>query len=180
MRRRYLILIVVIIALRITGCVYENNVNEGDDDSLVTISKSVLEVYNATRSDDLSFSYVMADEPMFTSEDIEIYEWSTHTIRLDKLYFDADRSANWLGGSTIFGTDSQDKFMVFVDGELIYEGYYEQSVLSSFMPSGAIMKDEADGVSITFIGIDESDEDLRRDERIYACLKSAGVLLDLP
>lgn len=176
--RSYLLLVVLITLIGLTACVQETDSNvevHVIGDAKVDKEAPILEVFNARFGED---GYILEDEPMFTINDIKIYEWSNHKIILDNIYFDTEKSPSWLGGSVILGTDSQDKFMVFVDGELIYEGYYEQSLLSSFMPFGPIMSDEADGISIDFRKADGNEVDLRGDIRIYECLKSAGVLLD--
>ena len=80
-------------------------------------------------------------------------------------------------GSEIFDTGNFDRFLVVVNDELIYEGYYVQSSASSYLPLGITMKDEIDGVSFAFGGIVGS-EDGRFDQRIHDAIKTMGLLED--
>lgn len=170
--------------------------------------KHTFEVYNAVK--DTSGNFIRDEEPLFTGENIDYYDWNSHRIVFKEsfikestvavreykgdnkdtnntesdttseviLVFDEPKDSKsnaTIGGSMVFNTGHQDMFMVFVDDELIYEGFYNQSLLSSFLPTGAVMKDGLGYVWIDFRLMD-SEEDHRDDSRIYDALNSLGLI----
>ncbi|WP_105616456.1 hypothetical protein [Vallitalea okinawensis] len=193
--RRIAILFCVLILL---VCIILSCKSKVDKDT-----KHTIEFYNAVEKN--SDEYMVSSEPLFTDDNIDYYDWSTHTIVFKEGYIDKykelnsnneDKSTNSnsgtgvtlifhesisntmdnnrIGGSKIFDTGSRDKFIVYIDNELIYDGYYNQSIYSSFLPIGAVMIDRSDGVRITLnpVGV----EDNRNDIRIYNALESLKIL----
>jgi hypothetical protein len=174
MRNLFFIILVLFISSSIISCTAEN----GEDNR-----KSTLEVYNAIFSND---EYVIEETPMFTINDIESYDWKTHQITLKSEYIDylnelyMNESGNELGvhigGIERFNTNFMDKFMLYIDEELIYSGHYEQSLYSSYAVMGIVMTSTSDGVIIEY-GMN-SEEDHRNDPRVYEVLESYGVLVE--
>ena len=146
------------------------------------LNKVTIEFYNAVEKEAFSEEYIISKEPLFTGEDINYYEWNTHTIVFKDEFLSQQKNNDKnikIGGSAMFGTKARDKFMVYVDNELIYDGFYNQSSLSSFFPIGAVMVDISDGVRIVFQGIQSVEpEDNRFDLRIYEALKRDEILRD--
>lgn len=128
--------------------------------------------------------YVISEEPLFTDRDIKAYDWKTHRIIFKKEFLNqkatqknSDETKTYLGGSKLLNTNSRDRFIVYVNKEPIYEGFYMQSVLSSFYPVGATMVDVEGGVQITFNQVEGSQVmDKRNDERIYNSLNEKKIL----
>lgn len=147
-----------------------------------TVNKSSIEFYKAVENEAFSNEYIVSKEPLFTGNDINYYEWSTHTIVFKDDFISQQKNIDKdtkIGGSSIFGTNSRDKFMVYVDNELLYDGYYNQSLLSSFYPIGVVMVDLSDGVRIDFNGIKGVEpKDNRCDLRMYEALKLCEILKD--
>jgi hypothetical protein len=129
-------------------------------------------------------NYSISEKPLFTDADIQTYDWNTHEIIFDKDFLDKLKAKNnnddtkmYIGGSKLFNTGLMDKFIVYVNKELVYEGFYMQSVLSSFYPVGATMVDLEDGIQITFNDIEGSNViDKRDDQRIYNILKQKNII----
>lgn len=126
----------------------------------------------------------ISEKPLFTDSDIQTYDWKTHSIIFKKDFLnklEANKNSNdtntYIGGSKLLNTNSMDKFIIYVNKEPIYEGFYMQSVLSSFYPVGATMVDLEDGIQITFNDIEGRNViDKRADERIYNTLKEKKLI----
>lgn len=119
-------------------------------------------------------AYVIGQSPLFTEDDLLSVDFE-HQIYLFKEAFlqkmNSDESGldDDMGGSVLLGRHHH-QFVVVVDGESLYEGYFEPSIWSSFMPSGAIIRDVADkGIQITYG--ESSNSDPRFDERIKEALR---------
>ncbi|WP_458784784.1 hypothetical protein [Vallitalea sediminicola] len=138
--------------------------------------------YNAVEKEAFSDEYIVSKEPLFTGNDINYYDWSTHTIVFKDDFISQQKNIDKdikIGGSSIFDTNSRDKFMVYVDNELLYDGYYNQSLLSSFYPIGAVLFDLSDAVRIDFNGIKGVElKDNRSDLKMYESLKLCKILND--
>jgi hypothetical protein len=147
----------------------------------ISESKSTIEVFNAVVTNEVSNEYAISDQPLFTANDIEYYDWNKHRIVFKDMTKYSEIGSKVIKlpyiGSELFNTGSRDKFLLYIDGEMIYEGYYNQSMLSSFMPLGIVITDEEDGISILFSYITgEEDKDKRSDVRIYEALKNNDLL----
>jgi len=77
------------------------------------------------------------------------------------------------GGSILLGTTQGDRFILKINGEKIYEGFFEQALTSSFFPIGAVITDTEHGIRIEFNNIED---DKRSDERIYKLLRGKKLL----
>jgi len=148
-----------------------------------------LEIYNAVEKEAFSDEYVLDSVPLMTIDDIESYDWNKNFIKLKPSVLpesnveDTEKQKTSqnikIGGSRIFDTNSRDQFMIIVNDELIYSGYYNQSFYSSFFPVGSVMVDSEEGVYINFVSVEGLDlEDLRNDERIYDVLKAYDLLVE--
>ncbi|GMQ57188.1 hypothetical protein AN1V17_15830 [Vallitalea sediminicola] len=149
---------------------------------IIRLTNLVLSFYNAVEKEAFSDEYIVSKEPLFTGNDINYYDWSTHTIVFKDDFISQQKNIDKdikIGGSSIFDTNSRDKFMVYVDNELLYDGYYNQSLLSSFYPIGAVLFDLSDAVRIDFNGIKGVElKDNRSDLKMYESLKLCKILND--
>ncbi|MCD5414429.1 MAG: hypothetical protein LR001_05435 [Clostridiales bacterium] len=85
----------------------------------------------------------------------------------------------YIGGSRLLGARPRDKFYVYINDELIYDGFFMQSMVSSFYPTGAVVFDVINGIQIKYNDIiDGKTEDLRYDSRIKELMKKKGLLRD--
>lgn len=134
----------------------------------------------------LKDQFVLNEAPLFTHEDIKAYLWQTHEVlftdaflanRLDNVRDNVD-NYRYEGGSLLLNADSGDIFVVVVNGERIYHGYFPKAAHSSSSTIGMIMKDIDYGVRIR--PNYNYSEDLREDNRIYNALNSLGILGEEP
>jgi len=166
--------LIVILLIVFVGC--SNNTNNLDEIRLKVYKSSI---------DLASGEYEIQEELLFTNNDIESINWSNQEIILkntflEKLNILEKDNKTYIGGSIIFSTKPSDMFSVYIDDELIYTGYFEQSFLSSFYATGAIMKDIKNGIKITYVDtvVNSQIKDKRFDERIKKVL-SELELIDL-
>lgn len=115
-------------------------------------------------------NYFICDEPLFTDEDISTYNWNTQSIVLEEgIIKELPLPPNY----------TSDKFMVFVNKELVSEGYFQQSLYSSFYPTGVVMNRTPDGVKFVFHDVEGMDlDDTRFHDKIYDRLENVGMLED--
>ena len=172
MKKIILLLVILSQICIIVSCSSKNN----------NVNKSSIEFYNAVEKEAFSDEYRVSKKPLFTEKDINYYDWDTHTIVFKDEFMSQQKNIdknNKIGGSSVFGTKSRDKFMVYVDNELLYDGYYNQTYFSSFYPIGAVMLDLSDGVRIEFHEIKGVETvDNRSDLRMYKALKECEILQD--
>ena len=150
-----------------------------------------LEIYLAQVDESNDKNLIINEEPLFTDKDIKQYIWETHQIiftdefvkKLDFNRNSKDKSDNPLipkgvipkGGSVLLGTTQSDRFVMIINNERIYEGYFKQSIVSSFFPPGAVITDYKDGI---MIGFNDFVDDMRSDERIYNLLKDKNLIVE--
>lgn len=164
----------VVIVFIVSGC-SKSNVN---DDS----TADRFEVYIGDKAN-ISNEYVIRDKPIFTDSDIKYYDWDKQKIvfkdeYLEQLNVPFIEDKKYIGVSRLLGTCSLDKFYVYINDEMIYDGFFAQSMLSSFLPQGTIISDIDDGISITYIN-SRNDNDLRDsryDERILKLLEKKDLI----
>ncbi|PKM95610.1 MAG: hypothetical protein CVU84_02065 [Firmicutes bacterium HGW-Firmicutes-1] len=161
----------LLVIVMISGCSRRNNDDSTGDRFKVYIGDTT----------DLSSEYVIRDKPIFTDNDIEYYDWDNQKIvfkdeYLEQLDVPFVEEKRYIGGSRLLGTSSIDKFYVYVDDELIYDGCFAQSMLSSFLPQGAIISDINDGVYIKFVNLCGDQLDKRYDERILKLLEKKALI----
>lgn len=113
--------------------------------------------------------------------DIEYYDWNNQTIIFKKESgIDCKPIENFEHNHqtlSSFATTSRDKFYIYVDDEFIYDGYYAQSVISSYLPIGITMIDVENGVMIKYWTLDNMEKnDKRFDNRLYNALKANDIL----
>ena len=100
---------------------------------------------------------------LFTDADIQEYNWNNHEITFTKAYLESKKrhavgadekqvDPIITGGSKFFGTTQWDSFLVTINEEIIYEGRFQQSAISSYMPIGAILMDTDKGIKINCFG----------------------------
>ncbi len=145
-------------------------------------NKVDIKFYNAVPIESYSDEYLVSELPLFTNDDIKYYDWDNQIIIFKK---QSELNLSPLDGLehnhitlSSFATTSRDKFYVYVDDELIYNGYYAQSPLSSFFAIGITMKDVEDGVEIEYVTLENNSHDKRFDKRLYNALKANGILLE--
>jgi hypothetical protein len=171
MRSYYLIFLLVLLLLFV-GCKDEELYNHKIEEEKLNFT---IEVYNSIDNANTSDNKRL----LFTEQDIESYDWEEQRIYFNDNIIIPDSLSDVLKkpyiGSEIFNTGNFDKFLIYINEELIYEGYYSQSPASSFGAMGITMCDEYDGISIVFGGIVGS-EDFRFDQRIHEALESNELL----
>ena len=142
-----------------------------------------LEFYLATQWNDNSEKLTTYDQPLFTDSDIKSYNWKTHEIifkeeylkKIDSKISNSKEDGNFIGGSRLLGTSSRDRFVMKINDEIIYTGYFHQSMLSSFYPVGIVIIDSENGI---IISCNKLEADKRSDERVYKVLKNKKLLVN--
>ena len=167
---RILIIVAVLTIFSLLYLVYSNYMS----------SKIEITFYNATPKDLFSDEYIVDEVPVFTQNDIKYFDWEQQTIML-KNDNDLNLKAFLIGehnNQTLssFATTQRDKFIVYVEDEFVYSGYYSQAMISSFYAHGVTMKDIDGGVSIENIGLDSEFSDERLNDKLYKALKSNNLL----
>ncbi|PHS33911.1 MAG: hypothetical protein COA82_07935 [Alkaliphilus sp.] len=169
---KYIICVIIgLMVITILGCDSSNS-SEGNN--------ARFEVYIGEQ-DTLSGEYILRDKPVFTDEDIKSYEWDMQIIKFKQEYLDQLDVPNikdkyYIGGSRLLGTQASDKFYIYINDELIYDGFFMQSMVSSFYPIGAVIFDVKDGIQIRHNDIiGGKTKDLRYDGRIKDVMKTKGL-----
>lgn len=130
--------------------------------------------------------FVLNEEPLFTHEDIKAYRWQTHDIlftddflagRLDNVRYNVENH-DFEGGSFLLNADSGDIFVIVVNGERIYHGYFPKAAYLSSFDIGILMKDIDYGVHLQ-PNFNDS-KNVREDNRIYDVLNVLGILDEEP
>lgn len=114
----------------------------------------------------------------FDGNDIEGYNWQTHTVTL----YDTSVSSLGVvtaesGGSSIFKTDDTYAFVLVIDNKLIYVGGFTQGSKNASTPLQPQITD-ADGTSfkLTFDSKYAEYADNRNNKTLYNFLNSCGKL----
>ncbi|XMB66566.1 hypothetical protein RI065_09720 [Mycoplasmatota bacterium zrk1] len=135
----------------------------------MSIDAHKLEVYILRKSDE-SNEFIMDKTPIFTGNEIESYEWDTHTIIFNSEFILSMEKKNLkeedeilLGGSTILDVYYPDQFALFLEGEELYRGYLAPPVYSSFLPMGPRIANSENGIVIMCI---DGKLDTRNDDRL--------------
>ena len=113
----------------------------------------------------------------FTESDMESYNWKLHEIEFTQKFIDdnnVDLTEEFLieGGSKVLDCNGNDKFIVFVNNEKIYEGIFEPPMYQSYLPDGPILSDTKNGVKINV----HWGEDPRSNEKLYEALRINKLL----
>ncbi len=173
MKKRMMLSITVLFISMLVAYIIFMNANSNKVD---------IKFYNAVPIEPYSDEYLVSELPLFTNDDIKYYDWENQIIVFKK---QSELNLSPLDGLehnhitlSSFATTSRDKFYVYVNDELIYNGYYVQSPLSSFFALGITMKDIEDGVKIEYVTLENNSIDKRFDKRLYNALKANGLLLD--
>ena len=116
-------------------------------------------------------------ELSFTESDMESYNWKSHEIVFTQKFIDdnnVDLTEELLieGGSKVLDCNGNDKFIVFVNNEKIYEGIFEPSMYQSYLPEGPILSDTKNGVEISV----HWGDDPRSNEKLYEALRNNKLL----
>lgn len=116
--------------------------------------------------------------PFILQEDIESYEWATHTITLTPTGV-----AKIPQNLELF---SQKKFVISINGETIYTGFFVNALSSGIWEGPVIvlpsMTNQFEPLNENQIRIDKgypphlTEVDLRNDQRIYNALKAHNLL----
>ena len=172
MKSKIILSITLLFIFMLVGC--NNFTNDGSN-------KVVIEFYNAVPTETYSGEYLVSEKPIFTGDDIEYYDWNNQTIIFKKeSEIDCKPIENFESNHqtlSSFATTSRDKFYIYVDDEFIYDGYYGQSIISSFLPIGITMIDVENGVRIKYWTLDSMEKnDERFDDRLYDALKANDIL----
>lgn len=147
------------------------------------IDASDLKVY-LTNEEDLQDGILGSDSRLlFTGDDIKEYNWENHEIIfnpefLKKINIDYTVDINekfFSEGSKILEAKYTDRFLLFLNDEKIYRGYFKYPMYSSYYPVGAIIEDIENGIKINFNSIEDI-TDVRSDNRIYNFLKDKKLL----
>ncbi|PKM93107.1 MAG: hypothetical protein CVU84_17510 [Firmicutes bacterium HGW-Firmicutes-1] len=163
-RKLITIFMMIIICILLQGC------NKNTEDGKI-------EVFLAIRAED-------NEKLLFSDEDIQEYIWETHEIKfneeflskvgdLSSAYVSSNSTMSHEGGSKLLGTLSMDRFIFTVNGERIYDGYFEPVLTSSNIPMGVIISDITDGVKLK---LTSPDEDPRANQELYNVLKEKDLL----
>ena len=144
-------------------------------------NKVDIKFYNAVPIETYSDKYIVSENPMFTGDDIKYYDWNNQIIIFKEEYeIDCEPIENIEHNHqtlSSFATSSRDKLYIYIDDEFIYDGYYDQAYISSFLPIGITMSDIKDGVKIKYWVLDDMEKnDQRFDDRLYDALKANGIL----
>jgi len=119
-------------------------------------------------------------ELVFNEENIIEYNWKTHEISLKNIISDSKKNKGSIfgdGGSTTLNTEGGDRCALVVNGEILYTGYFEQSMISSFYPTGVVVKDIQNGILIDFIKVSGSEDvDPRSNEKLNNALEKLNLL----
>ena len=173
MKKRIMLSITILFICVLVAYIISTNDNSNKVD---------IKFYNAVPIEMYSDEYLISERPLFTDDDIKYYDWEHQIIIFKK---ESDQNFSPMIGLehnhqtlSSFATTSRDKFYVYVDGELIYNGYYAQSIISSFFASGITLKDVEDGVKIEYVTLENNSNDKRFDKRLYNALKANGILLE--
>lgn len=148
-------------------------------------SKQSFEIYLASgTSSDLS-KLILSTTPVVTDDDILSYIWDVHEIVFNESYLNSrqSKSPNQSygslsgfsidGGSKQLGASYKDKFVIIVNGERIYSGYFPKPVHFSSINGSPLIVDKPIGVVIELLS---NDVDVRSDRRIYSVLRRIGKL----
>ena len=170
--KKLIYLLIVSLLIVSVGC--SNDTSDIDEIRLKVYKSSI---------DMTSGEYEIQDELLFTNNDIESINWSNQEYVLkrdflEKLNIVNKDDSTYIGGSLIFGTKPSDMFSIYIDGEFIYSGYFEQSFLSSFYATGAVIKDIENGIEITYVDTigNSQIKDKRFDERIKKVLRELELI----
>ncbi len=168
---------VLSIAVLTIGIIAVHNISTKDQSEKVDIK-----FYNAVPIEMYSDEYLVNELPLFTDDDIEYYDWDQQIVKFKnksevKVLAMKDFEHNNQTLSS-FATTLRDKFYVYVDDELIYEGFYAQSIISSFYAEGITLKDLDAGIKIEHVELVDGGNDERLDERLYKALKANRILKD--
>lgn len=127
--------------------------------------------------------------PIFTEADLLFVDWTEQKWFFKPSFLESlegqvtkfgDNNDNSPSTLDIEGADllgDYDQFVVVLDGESIYEGYFQPSMYASFLPVGPVIHDvEEKGIKIELNDIEDG-PDKRYDERIQTRLKEKGLLV---
>lgn len=156
------------------------------NDNAISNTNHTFEVYigeaEQNRNICIKDQFVLNEDPLFTHEDIKAYLWQTHDILFTDAFL-VDRLDNVRdnyileGGSLLLNADPGDIFVIVVNGERIYHGYFARSSYSSHIDIGMGMEDIDYGIHLApMFGA----KDTRDDNRIYDVLNVLGILDEEP
>lgn len=169
MKKKMLSISLVIICVILVYWLYTN----------LKSSENQISIYNASPIGINSNDYLVDETPLFTHKDIKYFDWDNQIIIFKKTS-GLDLTAltgleNNYQTLSRFATGQRDKFYLYLDDELVYSGYYGQSMISSFFADGITMTDIENGVKLSFNSPDNL-QDKRYDSKLYEALKSQGLL----
>lgn len=164
------LLAILLFVLSLCGC--ENS------ETTTAVTSDRLVFYNMTLNNE--GEYVANESPMFTIEDVESYDWKNHVILfrkdvLEKMNTESRSFSNKVGGIKKLMTGPMDMFAIYIDDELIYEGYYGQTTISSNTVTGNVMEEVPNGVQMSYY-YSSDEKDLRLDTRIYELLEEKNLI----
>ncbi len=114
----------------------------------------------------------------FDGDDIEGYNWQTHTVFLkEEAVPSVGIVTSESGGSAVFKSDDTYAFVLLLDGNMLYYGGFKSGVKNPDVPLQPSVEDSGRySFQITFDGKYATGNDPRSDNRLYEFLNSQGLL----
>ncbi len=115
---------------------------------------------------------------VFDGDDIEGYNWQTHTVTLKSSAVPSVGAVTAeSGGSAVFKTDDTHAFVLLLGGHMLYTGGFKSGVKNPDVPLQPSIEDSGRySFKITFDGKYASGNDPRSDAKLYDFLNSQGLL----
>ena len=173
MKRIFLVLICAFIIIPALGSCSEE---QTDDLKFYIISRDILE---DAVSDSEKISAVNAYGRLaFDGEDIEGYNWQTHTVFLkEESVASLGNVTEESGGSRIFKTDDTNAFVLMLKNNIIYFGGFHSGVKNPDVPLQPCIEDISRlSFKITFDVKYASFDDPRSAPKLYNFLNKQGLL----
>ena len=170
--KKHLFPIIAIVIIVLCGC----NKTDKSDFKIYVVSRDVL-----TR--DLSDSQIVSTAKQngrlaFDGNDIEGYNWETHTIIFkSNSVTSLGAITKESGGSAIFKVDDTFAFVFTLNDKLIYHGGFVQGSKNPDIPLQPYIADKSvTSVKILFDSKYATNDDNRSNNRLYSFLNNCGLL----
>ena len=173
MMKRLTFLLIPIILITLAGC----SKNKKSDLEFYIIERTHL---SASYSDEEIVAITKEKGRLaYTGEDIEGYNWQTHTVILKENSISSLGAYNdENGGSAIFKTDDTYAFVLILDNSLIYYGGFEYGSKNPALPLQPYIQDSNDRTfKILFDEkYSEGKKDNRSNKSLYSFLQDNALL----
>ena len=163
MKRLWMVLVLILLILMMNAC-------KKDD-------KSDLAFYRLSHLSN-SNDWLLEEQPLFTGDDIEAYDWQSHTITF-KDDFLADRNMDkteddlLMNGIKCLDLYYPDQLAIYLDDQEVYRTYVEPQAFISFFPPGPMVRGLEDGLMIDCF---DPSLDTRNNKDLKAYLEKQGLL----